>query len=413
MPIATAAHFAETITQVRIAFTMKGSNMNRRHGITTGLVVLAIGVAVADTSPAKRAASVVGPLTVYRDDGAFDPDRPLFELWGNPGSIALNHRELVNEFIRRPGAGVSRMAPRFVPQVWVELVPDSLSEAHAPKTSAQPPLPRYDTLKETLTLADGTERTMQERAWLQRDQRLMSVNAKSGPAVYVLDAKAEHELMKEKSAASSKNSPTRKLDEFETKALARLREDNDVVVQSTAEEMRVLGAIRARKECLECHKAEVGDLLGAFSYKLTLLSDATPDADCLKETAGLSRSVVAAVRYVESQGGKVTRKTGGPITEVDFTHTWKKNRDREGNYGAWHGRLKNSALAVLESFPELRVLDVSHSMVTDAGIKEIAKHKSLRKVIYTPGYITDAGIAEIKKSLPDCTFEMNPGAVLP
>jgi hypothetical protein len=34
-------------------------------------------------------------------------------------------------------------------------------------------------------------------------------------------------------------------------------------------------------------------------------------------------------------------------------------------------------------------------------------------VIYTPGYITDAGIAEIKKSLPDCTFEMNPGAVVP
>jgi hypothetical protein len=29
-----------------------------------------------------------------------------------------------------------------------------------------------------------------------------------------------------------------------------------------------VGAIRARKECLECHEVEVGDLLGALRYDL-------------------------------------------------------------------------------------------------------------------------------------------------
>jgi hypothetical protein len=394
--------------------------MNRRHGIAAGVVLaLAVGMAVADTSKPKGAGNLSGPMIVYPDNIAFDPEGRLFDLWDRPVMVTEIHRNLVDEFIRRPGAGVGRMPPRYVPQEWVELVPDSLSESHIPTTGAQPQPPRYDTLSETLTLADGSKRAMRERVWLLRDQRLMSVNAKTGPAVYMLAAKAEHDLMKEKSAPTSKNTPARKLDEFETKALARLRDGNEVVLQSSVEEMRVLGAIRVRKECLECHKSEVGDLLGAFSYTLSLQSDATPETDCLKDTAGLSRSVVAAVRYVESQGGKAVRTPGGPITEVDFTHTWKQNKELESagkkppTSFVWHGRLRNSALAVLDSFPDLRVLDISHSMVTDAGLKDLAKHKSLRKVIYTPGYVTDAGIAELKKSLPDCTFETKPGVVLP
>ena len=129
----------------------------------------------------------------------------------------------------------------------------------------------------------------------------------------------------------------------------------------------------------------------------------------MKDTAGLSRSTMGAVQFVESLGGKVVRSPGGPIREVYFTHTWTQNAERlakappkYGQYPLPYSRLKNSALEVLESFSELRVLDISASMVTDDGLTEIAKLKTLRKLVYTPGFITDAGIAELKKALPEC-----------
>jgi hypothetical protein len=222
--------------------------------------------------------------------------------------------------------------------------------------------------------------------------------------------------MKSQPVATSKNTPTRKLDDFETRALPQLRDGDDVVLQSSAPEMRVLGAIRARAECLECHKtSKAGDLLGAFTYTLALQSQATPEADCLKDMAGLSRSMVGAVHFVESLGGKVVRPPGGPIREVYFTHLWNQAVERIAknplgfvSTAPPYSRIKNSALDVLASFPELRVLDISSSMVTDAGLKEIAKLKNLQKVVYSPGYITDAGLAELKKALPACAIEKDP-----
>jgi hypothetical protein len=382
---------------------------------------LAVGSAGADIPAPRPAASLGGPITVYRDNAAFDPEGRHFELWNTPVMVTQIHRQLVTEFIQRPGAGVGRIAPPpSVPREWVELVPESLSEEHAPNSTGKPQPPRYDALKETLTFSDGSKRAVRERVWLLREQQLMSVNAKSGPAVYVLGAKADHDRMKEKPVATSKNTATRKVDDFETRALAQLRDGDDVVLQSSASEMRALGAIRARGECLECHKTKAGDLLGAFSYTLALQSTATPEADCLKDTAGLSRTAVGALHFVESQGGKVVRTHGGPISEVYFTHTWTLHAERldkeSSTKGAHHppyARLKNSALAVLESFPDLRVLDVSHSMVTDDGLKEIAKLKTLRKVVYSPGYITEAGVAELKKALPDCVVELDSRSLLP
>jgi hypothetical protein len=387
--------------------------MNRRHVISAGVLVLSVGFVGADIPSPKPPVSLAGPITVYRDNAPFDADGRHFVLWNNPVMMTEIHRQSVNEFIRRPGAGLSRLEPQFVPQEWVELVPESLGEGRTPSVGAKPQPPRYDALNETLALPDGSKRTVRERVWLLHDQRLMSVSAKSGPAVYVQDAKAQHELMREKTVATSKNTPTRKLDEFETAALVHIRDGNDVVLQSSAPEMRVLGAIRARAECLECHKTEAGSLLGAFSYTLTLQSNATPEADCLKETAGLSRTAVGAVHFVESLGGKVVRTPGGPISEVYFTHTWSQNAERlakepprNGRHVPPYARLKNSALDVLESFSDLRVLDITHSMVTDNGLKEIAKLKTLRKLAISPGYVTDAGIAELKKALPDCAIEM-------
>jgi hypothetical protein len=41
-----------------------------------------------------------------------------------------------------------------------------------------------------------------------------------------------------------------------------------LVAESDAGRIRMLGGILAVKQCLQCHQAKVGDLLGAFSYEL-------------------------------------------------------------------------------------------------------------------------------------------------
>lgn len=384
--------------------------MLQRYLIATAAALLAINLAGADIPKTERG-GLTGPITVYRESDPFDPQGRHFMLWNQPVMLTELHRNVVNEFIRRPGAGVGRLLPQFVPHEWMELVPESLGDGFAPMAESKLQPPRYDEFKDTLTFADGSKRTVRERIWLVSDQRLMSVAAKGGPAVYLQDARAEHDRMKE-TVATGKNTPTRKLDDFETQALARIRDGSDVALHSSADEMRMLGAIRARNECLECHKTDVGSLLGVFSYTLTLQSPATPEADCLKDLAGLSRTTVGAVKFVESQGGKAVRSPGGLVTEVNFTHTWTRNMEKQAKAPARSGdflppfaRLKNSSLDVLESFPDLRVLDISHSMVTDDGLKTLARLKSLRKVLYSPGIITEAGLAELKKALPECAVE--------
>jgi hypothetical protein len=65
--------------------------------------------------------------------------------------------------------------------------------------------------------------------------------------------------------------PTRSLDEFEAAGLPALERGEDLFVRDREQERRMLGAIRAARQCLDCHGGERGDLLGAFSY--TLIQD--------------------------------------------------------------------------------------------------------------------------------------------
>jgi hypothetical protein len=61
---------------------------------------------------------------------------------------------------------------------------------------------------------------------------------------------------------------TRPLDEFETAALPQLVSQKDVVIDEMADEIRMLGSLRAAKQCLDCHDVDRGELLGAFTYHL-------------------------------------------------------------------------------------------------------------------------------------------------
>ncbi|HKI38092.1 MAG TPA: hypothetical protein VKA46_39935 [Gemmataceae bacterium] len=65
-----------------------------------------------------------------------------------------------------------------------------------------------------------------------------------------------------------RDAPTRPLDTFEQEALDSLRRGEDLMVQEAPDRMRMLGSLRAGKQCLRCHEVERGELLGAFSYQL-------------------------------------------------------------------------------------------------------------------------------------------------
>jgi hypothetical protein len=62
---------------------------------------------------------------------------------------------------------------------------------------------------------------------------------------------------------------TRPLTAFEKKAVAELSAGEDVAIWTGKSERVVVGALRAQKDCLTCHGAKMGDLLGALSYRLT------------------------------------------------------------------------------------------------------------------------------------------------
>jgi hypothetical protein len=63
--------------------------------------------------------------------------------------------------------------------------------------------------------------------------------------------------------------PIRDLDDFETAGLLALQRGEDLFVRERGQERRMLGAIRAVRQCLTCHEVQRGDLLGAFSYRMT------------------------------------------------------------------------------------------------------------------------------------------------
>ena len=60
----------------------------------------------------------------------------------------------------------------------------------------------------------------------------------------------------------------RSLDFFEEAGMPSLRDGEDLYIVRKDDTVRMLGALRATKTCQKCHDAEIGDLLGAFSYTL-------------------------------------------------------------------------------------------------------------------------------------------------
>jgi hypothetical protein len=96
------------------------------------------------------------------------------------------------------------------------------------------------------------------RHWKLRRVELMSLLTHDEPGVYVTDKLPRMDMLR--------GVPVRSLDEFESMNLPRLGRGEDVIALQSGTRLRMLGAVRAGNQCLSCHEAQRGDLLGAFSY---------------------------------------------------------------------------------------------------------------------------------------------------
>ena len=99
-----------------------------------------------------------------------------------------------------------------------------------------------------------------QQQWAVRKVELVSLLKHDKPMVYV--------SVNLPNMSELPDVPVRPLDAFEHNALASLLASEDLKIESTAQRIRMLGAIRAAKQCLECHTVDQGALLGAFSYEL-------------------------------------------------------------------------------------------------------------------------------------------------
>jgi hypothetical protein len=96
--------------------------------------------------------------------------------------------------------------------------------------------------------------------WKVENLQLVSLLKHAEPVAYVTGYLPRMDQMGE--------AATRPLDDFEKAGLLDLQKGETLAVRSGPDRLRMLGAVRAVDECLKCHDAGRGDLLGAFSYTL-------------------------------------------------------------------------------------------------------------------------------------------------
>ena len=89
--------------------------------------------------------------------------------------------------------------------------------------------------------------------WLTRSVELVSLLKHDQPMVYVAKYLPNMDQLRD--------SAVRPLDGFEQRTLAKLRAGDDVVVETAGDRIRMLGSLRAGRQCLECHAVERGTLL--------------------------------------------------------------------------------------------------------------------------------------------------------
>lgn len=219
-------------------------------------------------------------------------------------NLARLHEKTVEDFVKSPGFGIARGIPGGIE--YIELpesdpitqpapMPEAVTSEGSSHLAAEPPpdnpeAPNADAIKEMhisgvvdfvnpegfgyIQDRDHVRgfqahqfRSMPEpeakssaRRWQVQRLELLSLLKHETPVAYVSEHLPRMDELRE--------APTRPLDGFERSALDALRAGDDLRTGYGRDRIRILGAIRAVKQCTDCHDAKRGDLLGAFSYVL-------------------------------------------------------------------------------------------------------------------------------------------------
>jgi hypothetical protein len=259
--------------------------LKSNHGVALGLVIAGSAIAVARVD---RPATAPKTLAVTRVTPHTPPDRVL--------SVALErlHLQALEAFYADPRNGLSRMpivykkVLRPWPAVtWTadDLQPERAASAgtdlqaihrHGITDFLVPPteatasagLKKQNTSQEaamslletdSVRLASFAQRRTIN--WEPKSVDLVGLLTHEQPVVYVSENLPAMEDLKK--------TPTRPLDAFETAGLGSLQKGETHYVRSRDGIVRMLGAVRAKSDCLACHETrQVGELLGAFSYTL-------------------------------------------------------------------------------------------------------------------------------------------------
>lgn len=63
---------------------------------------------------------------------------------------------------------------------------------------------------------------------------------------------------------------------------------------------------------------------------------------------------------------------------------------------------------LLESLPNLELLQLSESAVTDEGLRHLVELQNLRDLYLWKTAVTPEGVAELQRALPQCAIEFGP-----
>lgn len=221
-------------------------------------------------------------------------DKDRWPSYYRKSSLREIHEDTVRVFVNQPGFGVTRMlraseerlkheeppipqpgTPSASPWLPEELARQQLAESktwgallslHRGSVVDFVNLAGFGYIKDRQNVAGFQEHRVSqtptpERPWTLQTLDLVGLLLHEKPIAYV---SKDLPRMKELRAA-----PTRDLDDFEAAGLLALQRGDDLFVRERGSERRMLGAIRAARQCLSCHDAAHGDLLGAFSYRMT------------------------------------------------------------------------------------------------------------------------------------------------
>lgn len=207
------------------------------------------------------------------------------------------HERTVDAFVNSPGFGVARVTPlpteeslrdrsergpvpdqpgspsAWPPAVTFETLPDAARESHR-RMHADAVLdfvnPRgwgyvAEGRRAAGFLRHAFSRVPEPAAgWRVEAVELVGLLRHPGPVVYRSDRLP--------AMADLGDAPTRPLDRFEAAALDAVRNGEDGFAARRGDELKFVGAIRSANPCVACHGGRRGDLLGAFSYSLRLVS---------------------------------------------------------------------------------------------------------------------------------------------